>query len=43
LIKFLVVGVCNYHKEFDKWRTVECVSSFSRFFDHDIQGALVME
>jgi len=43
LVKFLLVGVSKYHNKFDKRRVVECVSSFSRAYDHQIGGALVMK
>jgi len=43
LVKFMIVGVSIFNNEFDKWRAVECVSSFSRFFDHNAAGALVMD
>ena len=43
LIKFLLVGMCRYHGGFNRERIVECVSSFSGVFDHNISGALVIE
>ena len=43
LMKFLLVGVSKYHNKFDKRRVIECVSSFSRVYDHQYGGALVMK
>ena len=42
LVKFLLVGVSRYHMKFDKMTAVECVSSFSRSFDHHRGGALTI-
>jgi len=42
LVKFLLVGVCRYHMKFDKSKAAECVSSFSRSFDHHRGGALII-
>jgi len=43
LVKFLLVGISMYKKRFDRWGIVECVSMFSRLFDHNTLGALVMK
>ena len=40
LVKFLFVGVSRRSMKYDKRRVLECVSSFSRNFDHQIGGAL---
>jgi len=42
LVKFMLVGISKHHNKFDKRRVVECVSSFSRSYDHQVGGALVM-
>jgi len=43
LIKFLLVGVSRNNMKFDKRRVVECVTSFSRAYDHHKGGALKMK
>jgi len=42
LIEFLVVGVCSYHNMFDEWRIIDCVSAFSRKYDHSEKGYLML-
>jgi len=43
LIEFLLVGTCAYHKEFNEWHIIDCVSAFSRCYDHALKGYLMME
>jgi len=43
LIEFLLVGVCAYHKMFDEWNIIDCISAFSRCYDHALKGYLMME
>ena len=43
LIEFLIVGVCSYHKGFDEWSVIDCVSAFARCYDHTLKGYLMME
>jgi len=43
LIEFLLVGTCCYHDEYNLWQIVDCVSAFSRCYDHALKGYLVME
>jgi hypothetical protein len=43
LIEFLLVGTCSYHKTFDEWNIIDCVSAFSRCYDHALKGYLMME
>jgi len=43
IVEFLVVGVCQYHNEFDEWNIIDCVSSFSRCYDHAQKGYLMMD
>jgi len=40
LIEFLLVGVCRYSMKFDKRGIIDCVSAFSRKYDHSIDGYL---
>ena len=42
LIEFLLVGVCNHHKELNEWGIIDCVSAFSRRYDHALDGYLMM-
>jgi len=42
LIEFLVVGICSYHNEFDEWSIIDCVSAFSRKYDHSEKGYLML-
>ena len=42
LIEFLLVGVCKYHNAFDEWSIIDCVSAFSRLYDHTEKGYLMM-
>ena len=43
LVKVLLVGISRRNMKFDKRRVVECISSFSRAYDHHIGGALIMK
>ena len=43
LVKFLITGVSRHYMKFDKRKVVECVSSFSRSYDHHVGGALVLK
>jgi len=43
LVEFLLVGTCAYHKKFDEWNIIDCVSAFSRCYDHALKGYLMME
>ena len=43
MVRFLLVGVSRRNLKFDKRRAVECVSSFSRAYDHIVGGILVMK
>ena len=43
LIEFLLVGVCSYHNNFDRWNIINCVSAFARCYDHALKGYLMME
>jgi len=43
LVEFLLVGVCQYHNEFNEWAIIDCVSSFSRCYDHAQKGYLMMD
>jgi len=43
LIEFLLVGTCCYHDEYNLWQIVDCVSAFSRCYDHALKGYLMME
>jgi len=40
LIEFLLVGVCRYNMKFDKRGIIDCVSAFSRKYDHVEKGYL---
>jgi len=40
LIEFLLVGVCRYSMKFDKRNIIDCVSAFSRMYDHSQKGYL---
>jgi len=42
LIEFLVVGVCSFHNMFDEWSIIDCVSAFSRKYDHSEKGYLTL-
>jgi len=43
LVKLMLVGISRHQMKFDKRRVVECVSSFSRAYDHHLGGALLMK
>jgi lysine-N-methylase len=43
LIEFLLVGVNAKHGDFDEWNIINCVSAFSRCYDHALKGYLLME
>ena len=43
LIEFLLVGICSYHKKYDEWNIINCVSAFARCYDHALKGYLMME
>ena len=43
IIEFLLVGICNYHNEFNEWSIINCVSAFSRCYDHALKGYLMMD
>jgi len=43
LIEFLLVGICGYHNKFDEWNIIDCVSAYSRCYDHALKGYLMME
>jgi len=43
LVKFLLVGICVFYNKFNKEKIIECTSIFSRFFDHNMLGALIMD
>jgi len=43
VIKFLLVGVSSRYMKYDKRRVIECVSSFSRIYDHVRDGVLIMK
>jgi len=43
VIKFLLVGVSCRYMKYDKRRVVECVSSFSRIYDHIRDGVLIIK
>ena len=40
LIKFLLVGVSRHEEKYSKRRTIECVSAFSRAYDHHMGNTL---
>ena len=40
LIEFLLVGACRYSMKFDKRSIIDCVSAFSRKYDHSLKGYL---
>jgi len=42
LIEFLLVGICSNLKNFDEWGIIDCVSAFSRCYDHALKGYLMM-
>ena len=43
LIELMLVGYSAYHKKFDQWNVINCVSAFARCYDHALKGYLVME
>jgi lysine-N-methylase len=43
LIEFLLTGICSHCGEFDEWSIIDCVSSYSRCYDHAEKGYLMME
>jgi len=43
LVEFLLTGVCEFHKKFDKWNIINCVSAFSRYYDNSLKGYLMYE
>jgi len=43
MITYLLAGVCGHGNKFDKRKIVECVSSFSRIYDHHAYGALTIK
>jgi len=43
LIELLLVGVCKHRGAFDEWSIIDCVSAFSRCYDHALKGYLMME
>lgn len=40
IIEFLIVGICNYKKKFDRRAVVDAVSIFSRVYEHNTRGYL---
>jgi len=42
IIEFLLVGLCKFHDTFDEWNIINCVSAFSRRYDHSEKGFLMM-
>ncbi|MCL2628958.1 MAG: flagellin lysine-N-methylase [Oscillospiraceae bacterium] len=43
LVEFLVTGVCASKKKFNKQSIIDCVSAFSRCYDHSLKGYLMVE
>jgi len=43
LIEFLLTGICAYHKKFDEWNIIDCVSAFCRCYENSLKGYLAYE
>jgi len=43
LLEFLLTGVCVYHKTFDEWNIIDCVSAFCRCYENSLKGYLMYE
>jgi len=43
LVEFLLTGICSYHKEFNEWNIIDCVSAFCRCYENSLKGYLMYE